>query len=99
METLKQVGVRAPDDAIQHIKPPASASALVHRELVDGPFWKAIPAYREVDEATFLDHEWQARNSITNSKKLLAAIQDIAPQAFIDDVTEGFRRAPMALRV
>ena len=99
METLKQVGVRAPDAEIQHLKPPAPASSLVHRELVDGPFWQRIPAYRDIDEPTFLDWEWQARSSITNSKKLLAAIQDIAPQAFIDDVTEGFRRAPMALRV
>jgi lysine 2,3-aminomutase len=98
METLKQVGVRTPDEIV-HLKPPAAESSLVHRELLDGPFWRTIPAYRDIDEATFLDSEWQARNSITNAKKLLAAIQDIAPQAFIDDVTEGFRRAPMALRV
>jgi lysine 2,3-aminomutase len=98
METLKQVGVRAPDP-IQHLKPAVDPASLAHRDLLDGPFWHKIPAYRAVDEATFLDSDWQARNSVTNTKKLLAAIEGIAPQAFVDDVTEGFRRAPMALRV
>jgi lysine 2,3-aminomutase len=86
-------------EPVRHLKPPAPAAALEHRQLLDGPFWQRIPAYRSIDEATFLDHMWQAKSSITNPQKLLAAVQDLVPQSFVDDVAEGFRRAPMSLRV
>ncbi|HVK78212.1 MAG TPA: KamA family radical SAM protein [Kofleriaceae bacterium] len=101
MDTLKPLG-RAPvsaDEAIVHLKPPVDPATLAHRHLLDGPFWQRIPAYRGVDEATFLDHSWQARNTITNPTKLLAALADLAPQSFYDDCAEGFRRAPMSIRV
>ncbi|HEY3807534.1 MAG TPA: KamA family radical SAM protein [Kofleriaceae bacterium] len=100
MDQLKTIG-RSPagDEPIKHIKPRVDASTLSHRNLLDGPFWQKIPAYRTVDEATFLDHQWQAKSSITNPQKLLAAVQDLVPQAFYDDVIEGFRRAPMSIRV
>lgn len=97
--TLKTLG-RAPADApIAHLKPAVAEDALRHRQLLDGPFWQKIPAYRAVDEATFLDHSWQAKNTITSPQKLLAAVQDLVPQSFIDDVTDGFRRSPMSIRV
>jgi len=99
METLKQLLPTAGADEIRHLKPTVDPSSLAHRELLDGPFWQKVPAYRRIDEPTFLDWSWQARSSITNPAKLLAAIQGIVPQAFFDDVAEGFRRAPMALRV
>ena len=101
MDTLKTIGRGAPaaDEPIPHLKPPVAPERLAYKDLLDGPFWQAIPAYREIDEATFLDHSWQAKHSITNPQKLVAAVQDLVPQSFIDDVTEGFRRAPMSLRV
>jgi lysine 2,3-aminomutase len=89
----------APAEEIRHIKPRVDPSTLLHRQLLDGAFWTRIPAYRQVDEATFLDHNWQAKNSITNPAKLLAAVQDLIPQSFYDDVTAGFARAPMSIRV
>ena len=45
----------------------AEAVRLHHRQLLDGTFWQRIPAYRLIDEATFLDHNWQAKNTITIS--------------------------------
>ncbi|HWO18049.1 MAG TPA: hypothetical protein VNO30_04715, partial [Kofleriaceae bacterium] len=39
------------------------------------------------------------QNTITNPQKLLSAVQHLVPQSFYDDVAEGFRRAPMSLRV
>jgi lysine 2,3-aminomutase len=100
MDQLKTIGQRAPgDEPIPHLKPKVDPSTLEHRNLLDGPFWQRIPAYREIDEATFLDHGWQARHSITNPQKLLAAVQDLVPQAFYDDVVQGFHRAPMSIRV
>lgn len=84
---------------VPNIKPHVDPTTLTHRQLRDGAFWQSIPAYKDVDEATFLDHMWQAKNSITNPQKLLAAVQDLVPQSFYDDLAEGFRRAPMSLRV
>ncbi|CAN5430765.1 hypothetical protein BH11MYX1_BH11MYX1_49850 [soil metagenome] len=96
-ESLKTIG-RAPA-ADKHLKPRVDPSSLHHRQLLDGAFWQRIPAYRNIDEATFLDHQWQAKNSITNPAKLLAAVQDLVPPAFIEDVTQGFKQAPMSIRV
>jgi lysine 2,3-aminomutase len=89
----------ATTEPIKHLKPSVDPSTLFHRQLLDGTFWQRIPAYRHVDEATFLDHGWQARNSITNPQKLLQAVQHLVPQSFYEDVAEGFKRAPMSLRV
>jgi lysine 2,3-aminomutase len=100
MDTLKTIGRSAPaEEPVIHLKPPVDPATLTYRELLDGPFWQRIPAYRAVDEATFLDHSWQAKNTITNPQKLLAAVQDLVPQAFYDDVSTGFSRAPMSIRV
>ena len=100
MDQLKTIGLTAPAaEPIKHLKPIVDTSTLFHRQLLDGPFWQKIPAYRNVDEKTFLDHQWQAKSSITNPQKLLAAVQDLVPPAFYADVIEGFRRAPMSIRV
>ncbi len=97
---LKMLGREAPElAAIKHIKPAVDPSTLHHRQLLDGAFWQKIPAYRQVDEATFLDHQWQAKNTITSPQKLLSAVQDLVPASFYEDVTEGFKRSPMSIRV
>ncbi len=97
---LKLLGRDAPEpQPIKHIKPYVDPSTLHHRQLLDGAFWQRIPAYRLVDEATFLDHTWQAKNSITNPAKLLQAVQDLVPASFYDDVSKGFHLAPMSIRV
>ncbi len=102
METLLKVigrDVAAVPEAIKHIKATVDPSTLHHRQLLDGTFWQKIPAYRTVDEATFLDHTWQAKNTITSPAKLLSTVQNLVPQSFYDDVTEGFRHSPMSIRV
>ncbi len=80
-------------------KPAVDPSALVHTKLLDGPFWRNIPAYAEITDAEFHDHRWQAKHSITNIPKLLAAIQGLVSEAFMKDAEEGFSRAPMSVRV
>ena len=82
-----------------HLKPPAGLEAIAHREFVRGPFWQRIPAYREVSEATFLDHTWQAKNSITQVPRLIAALRELVHDEFIRDAEDGFRRSPMSVRV
>lgn len=81
------------------LKPPVDPADLTHKQLLDGDFWRRIPAYADVDEETFLDHRWQSKHTITRPDKLLRAIEGIAPQGFIDDAEAGFKRAPMAVRV
>ncbi len=81
------------------LKPPVDESTLAHKQLLRGPFWQRVPAYRDVSEAEFLDHKWQAKHSITNVPKLLAALQGLVSDAFIEDARRGFAHAPMSVRV
>jgi lysine 2,3-aminomutase len=80
-------------------KPPVDPATLVHRQLLGGDFWRKIPAYRDIDEATFLDHKWQSKHTIVKPEKLLDVVQDLVSPGFIADAREGFLRAPMSLRV
>jgi lysine 2,3-aminomutase len=81
------------------IKPPVDPNSLNHKDLLDGEFWRRIPAYRDVDEKTFLDHKWQSKKTITRPDKLLKALQEIATEDVIKDVEVGFKHTPMAVRV
>jgi lysine 2,3-aminomutase len=80
-------------------KPAVDPSTLAYKELVRGPFWQRIPAYANVTEEQFLDHNWQAKNSITSPAKLLAAVQELVPATFIEDAEQGFKHSPMSVRV
>ncbi len=82
-----------------HVKPPVDPAELEHRNLRQGEFWRAVPAYEEVDEATFLDHIWQGRKSVKTAEELFETIGEIVDPTFLEDAKEGFRRAPMAVRV
>jgi len=81
------------------VKPPADPAALEHRNLVQGEFWRAIPAYRDIDEKTFLDHLWQARHSVKTPDELLETLKNLVDPGFIADAREGFRQAPMSVRI
>jgi lysine 2,3-aminomutase len=80
-------------------KPAVDPSTLAYKDLLRGPFWQRIPAYASVTEEQFLDHNWQAKNSITSPAKLLAAVQELVPAAFIQDAELGFKHSPMSVRV
>ena len=82
-----------------HVKPPADPALLEHRNLRDGEFWRTVPAYAEIDEGTFLDHIWQGRHSVKTPDELWETIGGIVDATFLEDAKEGFRRAPMAVRV
>ncbi len=86
-------------EPVRRVKPPVDPASLVHRDLLGGDFWRKIPAYRDIDEATFLDYRWQMKNSVTKVAKLIATVQELASDDFIEDIREGFHRAPMAVRV
>src|SRR3569833_537699 len=82
-----------------YVKPPVDESTLAHKQVLRGPFWQKIPAYANVTEAEFLDHKWQAKHTITNLAKLIAALGPLASPEFVEDATRGFSKAPMSVRV
>ncbi len=62
---LNTIGTKKPDSKTQahgRVRPQVAHESLSHKLLLEGPFWHKIPAYRDIDEQTFLDHKWQARN-------------------------------------
>jgi lysine 2,3-aminomutase len=95
VERIPWRGVEAPTAK----KPSVDPATLSHRELKGGEWWRHVPGYADVDEATFLDHRWQAKNSVTSLKRLQQTVGNIASDAFYADVEEGLRRAPMSVRV
>lgn len=84
---------------IVHKKPPVDLATLTHRRLRTDEFWRQIPAWKDVDEATFLNHLWQEKHAIISPEKLVQAVQALASPEFIKDVEAGFHQAPMAVRI
>ncbi|EYF00419.1 KamA family radical SAM protein [Chondromyces apiculatus] len=84
---------------IVHLKPPVDPATLKHRNLLEAPDWRRIPAYADVTEEQFLDHRWQSKKTITRPDKLLETLKGLVSEEFIRDATEGFQRAPMSVRV
>lgn len=81
------------------LKDPVTARDLEHRALDDTEFWRKIPAFRHVDREEFLDHRFQNRNSARSVSDLNDLLRGLAPASFLDDVEEGMRIAPMAMRI
>jgi len=73
---------------------PVAPEALGHRELRSGRFGNASRV-RHVSEAEFLDHQWQAKHSITNIPKLLATLEGLVSSDIVRDAENGFHHAPM----
>ena len=64
------------------------------------PFWRRIPAYADVTDEQFLDHNWQAKNIDHEARQ--AARGAAGPRLgrrSSRTPTEGFARAPMSVRV
>jgi lysine 2,3-aminomutase len=70
-----------------------------HRDLDASDFWRRVPAYRDIDEATFLDHRWQSKHSVTRAEQLYAVLREGVSDAFYQAVVEGLGRAPMSVRL
>jgi lysine 2,3-aminomutase len=81
------------------LKEPVERSDLEHRDLDDSEFWRRIPAFRHVDAGEFLDHRFQNRNTAKSPQDLKDLLRDLAPVSFLEDVEEGMRLAPMAMRI
>lgn len=71
----------------------------VHRRLRSDEWWRVVPAWADVDRATFLDHRWQTKNTVKKVGDLAQLLGDEVDGRFLDDVEAGIRRAPMSVRV
>ena len=94
-----KAGNGATAQPVKALKPPAGPEAFEHRNLLQGEFWRAIPAYKDVDEATFLNHLWQYQKSAKTPDELHNTVQELAPPAFMEDLRAGFHKAPMNVRI
>lgn len=87
------------EEPARKVRPPVDPSTLAHRDLRTGEWWREIPGFSGIDAATFHDHRWQMKHTITKPEALLEAVRGVASDAFLKDAAEGFRIAPMAVRV
>ncbi|MCG6964714.1 MAG: hypothetical protein LJE95_15780, partial [Acidobacteria bacterium] len=88
--------------ASRNVKPEGVHEAvhgLAHRRLRADEWWRKVPAFAGVDEETFLDHRWQLRHTVKTPDKLMEVLKDLVSEAFCRDVEDGFRLAPMSVRV
>lgn len=81
------------------LKDPVDPQELGHREFATGEFWRTIPGYRDVDAGTFMDPQFQIRNSLTSPTQLRELFRGELPMEFIEDCEKGFGAAPMNVRV
>lgn len=81
------------------LKDPVDEDRLGHRDFDDSRFWRSIPEYRGMSRDQFLDHTFQAKNSVTSIDQLTELIGDLVSNEFMDDVREGMSQAPMSLRI
>ena len=89
----------APAEAARSHKQPVDPATLAYKDLRRDEFWRKIPAYAAIDEKTFLDHNWQAKHSITRVDKLIEALQGLVEPLFLEDTKVGFAKSPMSVRV
>ena len=84
-----------------HVDPPhaLAASPLSHRDLRDGDYWRAIPAWAGTTEGEFGDHRWQQRHTVTNVRQLRETLGGLVAESFFEDLAAGIAAAPMALRI
>jgi lysine 2,3-aminomutase len=85
----------------RNVRPPVDPATLSHRNLLEGDFWRRIPAYANVSDQQFLDHHWQAKQSITKVRQAARdACAASSRTSFISRrEAEGFARSPMAVRI
>ncbi len=95
-EILKRLGAV---DLPEALRDPVEDAELEHREFESGEFWRGIPAFARVDHATFCDPRFQNMHTVTRPEQLREILSGHVREAFLADVEEGLRLAPMALRL
>ena len=58
-------------------------------------FWRTIPAWRDIDAATFGDFRWQQRHSVTSIQGIQEALRELATPSLVADIEDGLLKTPM----
>ena len=87
------------DEATRAAESPRPSQTAYHRHLLEGEWWRRLPAFAAADEATFLDYRWQLEHTLTTASQLLETVKGVAAPAFLEDAAAGFGTASMAVRV
>lgn len=93
---LKEEPEGSPEEPDPDAGPPPAED---HLALRDGDFWRRVPAYAHVSRAEFLDHQWQARHTITRPERLLEVLRGCVDDDFREDVSQAMAQATMAMRL
>ena len=72
---------------------------LRHRELRADEYWRHLPGFAGVSKEEFETHTFQQRATVTDLRQLEQVLGNVVPPSFYEDLREGMRRAPMALRI
>jgi lysine 2,3-aminomutase len=91
--------IAAGNPAVTALKPPVEPADLTHRDLRDDDFWRAVPGYAGLAPATFQDHRFQLRHSITNVRQLAEVLGARVDAGFLADVQAGLEQSTMSMRV
>ncbi len=78
---------------------PKPSDSFAHRDLRRDDFWRDIPAFAETNGSEFHTHMFQARHTVTNVRQLQETLRHLVPESFYNDVVQGLKQAPMALRI
>ena len=98
MSTLRNAPTFS-QSAAPNVSPDPAATRMRWRQYQREAFWKAIPAWQQVDAATFCDHRWQERNAVTRLDQLAQTLGTRINPAFVADVAAGMRASFMTVRI
>lgn len=73
--------------------------SLDHRQFRDDEFWKAIPAWRNIDRAQFGDYLWQSKNAVRKLDQVREVLQDRIDEQLLNDIEAALHIAPMNIRI
>ena len=77
----------------------ATVGGGLHRDLLEGDYWRAIPGFSGVGAAEFHSHQFQQRATVTSVAQLRQTLGDLPGGAFYEELSAGVRNAPMAIRI
>ena len=98
-DSTSLAGTRLPGQGCADTSALATALDESHRDLLDGEFWRTIPAYAGLGADEFHDHRFQSRNCVSSLRRLRQVLGGLVSEAFYADVEAGLRRSTMSLRI
>ncbi|MGY2340991.1 KamA family radical SAM protein [Pseudomonas sp. SDO5532_S415] len=80
-------------------KKPATQDSTARYNFRNDAFWQQLPIWKEVDSKLFHNHLWQEKNAVTSISSLEQLIKNQVTDAFLKDLEDGHRLAPMSIRL